>query len=93
MGVTIYGYNSLNNYYKSLWDVYSQAQKSNTYISNVSGSTIFLSNMNKFAFTTDAESFATKKSSVSYKNPKDAFGAGKLSVKEYLLGMSISQST
>ncbi|MBR0189934.1 MAG: extracellular solute-binding protein [Clostridia bacterium] len=84
-------YDSMCNYYKSLWDVYSQAQAGGTYISNVSASPIFLSNIGTFAFTTDSSFFSTEKNTIRYANPREAFNAG-LTVKEFFIGMSISET-
>lgn len=85
-------YDSMCNYHKSLWDVYSQAQRSGNYISNVSSSPIFLSNISVFAFTTDSGFFSTERNTIRYANPREAFNAG-LTAKEYFLGMAISETT
>lgn len=86
-------YDSMETYKQSLWDIYKVSRDNNTYLTPVSGNTIFYNNFNVFALNKETKYFNTKINGINYVYPRLVYNlAQNNTAKDYFQGMAISET-
>lgn len=80
----------LDNYPRSLWDIYDFSKDNGAYATTMSANSVFMNHTDKFGFKTTTKFFTSYIGGIEYSYPNVTFWNGKANAKTYFEGMKLT---